>query len=217
MAKRKNNGTARGESYASGAALADKESDMADTALNPSREESYESQRALSHRGSEPPTRGPSDGGGGSGGDGGGFFEIYKSGQGYYTRIWSGIAYGVLVCWMAYFLYIKCEVVGKGTTTRYVQVGVAVATILIFGLLGYWALALNRRVCDFLIATEGEMKKVNWTSRKEIIGSTKVVIFVLLAMGLLLFVVDFFFMVFFNWIGILKGGSLLEGFGGLFK
>ena len=29
---------------------------------------------------------------------------------------------------------------------------------------------------DFLIATDSEMKKVNWTSRKELIGSTKVVI-----------------------------------------
>ena len=29
---------------------------------------------------------------------------------------------------------------------------------------------------DFLIATDSEMKKVNWTSRKELIGSTKIVI-----------------------------------------
>src|SRR3712207_7866772 len=29
---------------------------------------------------------------------------------------------------------------------------------------------------DFLIATDSEMKKVNWTSRRELIGSTKVVI-----------------------------------------
>lgn len=189
---------------------------MAEAAFHPSRDEGRDP-RALPARGSEPPTRGPTDGGGGGGGEGGGFFEIYKIGQGYYTRIWSGVAYGVLVLWFAHFLYVKCEVFGEGTTTRYVQVGVAVATILGFGLAGYWALALNRRVCDFLIATEGEMKKVNWTSRKEIIGSTKVVIFVLLALGALLFVVDVFFMVFFNWIGILKGGSLLDAFWGIFK
>jgi preprotein translocase SecE subunit len=216
MAKQRDNGSNRGGSYASGAAVADKESDMADAAFNPSRDEGRDS-RPLSSRGSEPPTRGPTDGGGGGGAEGGGFFDIYKAGQGYYTRIWSGVAYGVLVLWCAQFLYVKCEVIGQGTTTRYVQVGVAVATILGFGLAGYWALALNRRVCDFLIATEGEMKKVNWTSRKEIIGSTKVVIFVLLAMGALLFVVDVFFMLFFNWIGILKGGSLLDAFWGMFK
>ena len=190
---------------------------MAEAAFHPSRDEGRDP-RAVPGRGSEPPPRGPTDGGGGGGGgEGGGFFEIYKIGQGYYTRIWSGVAYGVLVLWMAHFLYVKCEMFGEGATTRYVQVGVAVATILGFGLVGYWALALNRRVCDFLIATEGEMKKVNWTSRREIIGSTKVVIFVLLAMGALLFVVDIFFMVFFNWIGILKGGSLLDTFWGMFK
>lgn len=187
---------------------------MADTAFHPSREDVGE-ERALKARGSEPPARGPTDGGGG--GDGGGFFDIYKSGQGYYTRIWSGVAYGIMVCWFAYFLYIKCELVGEGSTTRYVQVGVAVATIVGFGLFGYWVLALNRRVGDFLIATEGEMKKVNWTSRKEIIGSTKVVIFVLVALGTLLFVADLLFMLFFNWIGVLKGGSLFDVFKGLFK
>jgi len=186
---------------------------MADAAFNPSRGDDMGEKRALPSRGSEPPTRGPADGGSG----GGGFFDMYKSGQGYYTRIWSGVGYGVLVCWLAYFLYVKLELVGEGATTRYVQVGVAVATIVGFGLVGYWALALNSRVCDFLIATEGEMKKVNWTSRKEIIGSTKVVIFVLLSLGALLFIVDMFFMLFFNWIGVLKGGSLFDAFRGMFK
>ena len=151
-----------------------------------------------------------------SGGAGGSFFDIYKSSQGYYTRIWTGVAYGVLVCWLAYFLYEKLELVASGATTRYVQVGVATAVIIGFGLLGYWLLARNRSVCDFLIATEGEMKKVNWTSRKEIIGSTKVVMFVLIAMAVILFVVDIFFMLFFNAIGILKGEGLLDALKGFF-
>ena len=144
--------------------------------------------------------------------EGGGFFDIYKPTQGYHTRVWTGVSYGALVVWLAYWLYEKFEIVGEGPTTQYIQVGVAVATIIGFGLLGYWALALNRKICDFLIATEGEMKKVNWTSRKEIIGSTKVVIFVVVFMSLLLFVVDIFFMLFFNSIGVLRsGGNVLEG------
>lgn len=141
----------------------------------------------------------------------GGFFDIYKPSQGYHTRVWTGVSYGMLVLWTAYWLYEKFEVVGQGATTKYIQVGVAVGTVVVFGLLGYWCLALNRRICDFLIATEGEMKKVNWTSRKEIFGSTKVVIFVLLFMSVLLFVVDVFFMVFFNSIGVLQsGGNVLK-------
>jgi preprotein translocase subunit SecE len=146
----------------------------------------------------------------------GSFFEIYKPGQGYHTRIWSGITLGVMVCWAAYFLYEKLELVGTGATTRYVQVSVAVGTILGLGLFGYWLLARNRRICDFLIATEGEMKKVNWTSRREIIGSTKVVIFVVIFMSLMLFIVDICFMLFFTSIGILKGRGVLEAIQGIF-
>ena len=138
----------------------------------------------------------------------GGFFDIYKPSQGFHTRVWSGVAYGVMVCWFAYFLYHKLELLGVSEWVKYVQIGVAVGVIIGFGLLGYWALALNRKLCDFLIATEGEMKKVNWTSRKEIIGSTKVVIFVMVVLAVILFVVDVGFMLFFNSIGVLKGGGM---------
>ncbi len=140
----------------------------------------------------------------------GGFFEIYKPSQGARVRMWSGAAYGALVAWFAYFIYERLAIFGTGSTRQIVQVIGASIVIAGFGLLGYWLLGLNRRVCDFLIATEGEMKKVNWTSRKEIIGSTKVVIFVLVFMSVLLFVVDIVFMVFFTWIGVLKGGSVWE-------
>lgn len=146
-----------------------------------------------------------------------GFFDLYKPGQGYYTRIWSGVAAASIVCWFAYFLYEKLGVLGTGATVRYIQVSAAVGVILIFGLLGYWLLGLNRRIGDFLIATEGEMKKVNWTSRKEILGSTKVVCFVVIAMAVILFVVDVLFMLFFNAIGILKAEGLFGVIEGLFK
>ncbi len=93
---------------------------------------------------------------------------------------------------------------------RTLQVFIPVGVIITIGLFGYWILALNRKVCDFLIATEGEMKKVNWTSRAEIIGSTKVVIFMVVAMSTMLFMVDLFFMTIFGWLGVLKGTSLVD-------
>ena len=146
-----------------------------------------------------------------------GFFDIYKLGQGYHTRVGTALTMGALVCWFAYFLYEKLATVGSNpATTRLWQVGVAVGVIVVFGLLGYYLLALNRRTCDFLIATQGEMKKVSWTTRKDIIGSTKVVVFVMLALGVLLFVVDMFFILFFNSIGVLKGTGILETFRQLF-
>lgn len=139
------------------------------------------------------------------------FFDIYKSGQGYHTRVGTGMCAGAMVCWFAYFLYEKMSTVSLDqTTTRLWQVGVAVTVIVVFGLLGYYLLALNRRACDFLIATESEMKKVSWTSRKDIIGSTKVVVFVMLSMGILLFIVDMFFILFFKSIGVLKGAGFME-------
>ncbi|MCG8408847.1 MAG: preprotein translocase subunit SecE [Phycisphaerales bacterium] len=145
-----------------------------------------------------------------------GFFDIYKSGQGYHTRIWSGVGYGALVFWFAWFLYDKFSLVDAGKYTQVVQVSVFATVIAIFGLVGYWLLGLNKKVGDFLIATEGEMKKVNWTSRKDIIGSTKVVIFLLVAMTVMLFVVDIFFMSFFNAIGVLKGAALIDAIKELF-
>jgi len=133
-----------------------------------------------------------------------GFFDIYKPGQGHRTRVWSGISFGALACWFAYFVYAKLVVMQAGQATKLIRVGILVGIILVFGLLGYWLLALNRKVCDFLIQTEGEMKKVNWTTRKDIIGSTKVVIFVMIALTVMLFGVDLFFTQFFRWIGVLR-------------
>ncbi|HEX8913955.1 MAG TPA: preprotein translocase subunit SecE, partial [Humisphaera sp.] len=43
---------------------------------------------------------------------------------------------------------------------------------------------------DFLIATDTEMKKVNWTSRKELIGSSKVVILFMVLIAIFLFLND---------------------------
>ncbi len=43
---------------------------------------------------------------------------------------------------------------------------------------------------DFLIATDSEMKKVNWTSRKELIGSSKVVILFMFFIAAYLFLND---------------------------
>lgn len=135
-----------------------------------------------------------------------GFFDVYKPGQGYHTRVGSGFVFGAMVCWGAYALYEKLDLLNQKTLQVFIPVGVIIA----LGLFGYWVLALNRKVCDFLIATEGEMKKVNWTSRSEIIGSTKVVIFMVLAMSIMLFVVDLFFMTVFGWAGVLKGTNIVD-------
>jgi preprotein translocase SecE subunit len=86
----------------------------------------------------------------------------------------------------------------------YLHAAVPLALIAGCGLLTYWLVALNRRSCDFMIATEGEMKKVNWTSKREVVGSTKVVIICVIVLSILLFTVDLTFILFFSAINVLK-------------
>jgi len=78
---------------------------------------------------------------------------------------------------------------------------VPTAVVAVLGLITFWL--VNRpKSADFLISTEGEMKKVSWSSKKEIIGSTKVVIVTTLLMAGLLFAVDILFANIFQWIGV---------------
>ncbi len=102
---------------------------------------------------------------------------IHKKGQGYWTRMMSGIAAGLLIFMGASWLWKTMNQVRIGSIEAvYVQAGAAVIFISVLAVLGYYLIALHKKVVDFLIATEGEMKKVNWSTRREIIGSTWVVI-----------------------------------------
>ena len=56
-----------------------------------------------------------------------------------------------------------------------------------------WWLINRAKHAEFLIATDGEMKKVNWTSRRELLGSTKVVVFFMFFIAAVLFSYDVVF------------------------
>lgn len=118
---------------------------------------------------------------------------IYKSGQGYWTRIMSACGFGLLTLLGAVWLYRQIyERGGAGVTVQYVAFASALAFALIGGILIYWYCGIKQRTVDFLVATEGEMKKVNWSTRREIVGSTVLVLlisFVLAAVCALLDVV----------------------------
>ncbi len=55
-------------------------------------------------------------------------------------------------------------------------------------------------VADFMIAAEGEMKKVNWSTRQEIVVSTVVVIAVVVILAVLLGVADFILQLSISWL-----------------
>ncbi len=157
-----------------------------------------------SGRGGSGGGRGDADRGGGPGVPAapvrqGGFFEVYKRGQGYYTRMGTAIASGVLILAGADYIYDQLE-----GYALYVQVGVPLAFVVGLGLFAYWLVGVKRRSCDFMIATEGEMKKVSWSSHQTVIGSTKVVIITVVLMAVLLFTVDLVFMEVFIRIDVLQ-------------
>lgn len=133
-------------------------------------------------------------------------FLHYKSDQGFWTRAVSGAGAGLLAIAGLYWLTMELSVIRDDSYRLYVQAGVCVGLALGFFLFVWWL--LNKpRVADFMIATESEMRKVNWPSRREITGSTWLVICGTLLMALLLFVVDIGFALLFQTIGVLDGGG----------
>lgn len=131
--------------------------------------------------------------------------SIYKSGQGYYTRSLTAIGAATLVFALVGWLWGQLE---RADLANLVYWQVAVAVVLVGGFGGLlWYLLNKPRIADFLIATEAEMKKVNWPVRREIVGSTWIIICGVFLMAALLFVVDIAFGKFFLEIGILEAGA----------
>ncbi len=131
--------------------------------------------------------------------------NIYKPGQGKYTRLLT-LAGGELIGLTIAREFYK-NLNGADLNT-YLVYGVPVAVFALISALMLW-IVNQPRSADFMIATESEMKKVSWASRREIIGSTKVVIVTTLVMALTLWAVDLAFGFFFTKIGVLivSGGS----------
>src|SRR5688572_27392830 len=181
-----------------------------------------------------------------------GFFTIYKKGQGYWTRMGTGVAALLLILLTSFELYrviplflnfqpdpafatrvTDVETRMKGlpqgspelaaaakqldearaalgaaaerAESREAMIALSVAGVVsLLGLFLAWRLTNKGDNVDFLIATDSEMKKVNWTSRRELMGSTKVVILFMFMIALILFVIDLVFWVLFWLMGVLE-------------
>lgn len=130
---------------------------------------------------------------------------LYKPGQGYMTRMVSAIALGVLVFLGVSWLWEQLAPIRfESVETVYIQGAASVLTIVLFGILGWILIGRNPRSVDFLIATEGEMRKVHWSSRREVFGSTWVVIVLTLFIAVYCYLFDLVFQFFFNQIGVLE-------------
>jgi preprotein translocase SecE subunit len=130
-------------------------------------------------------------------------FEIYKRGQGKYTRLCSGFGAAIIAGLGCFRLYKKLEPLGWWGMSRrgatWIATMVPVGLFVVLGLLIFW-LMNKSTVADFMIAAEGEMKKVSWSSRKEIAVSTFIVIVVVILVAMLLGITDLSFRMFFDWL-----------------
>jgi preprotein translocase SecE subunit len=120
--------------------------------------------------------------------------EIYKHGQGKYTRLWSGVGAAVIIGLGCYRLYEKL-----GVLTNNLWLQTMIPTVVFVVLAGSVFWTINRpSVADFMIAAEGEVKKVSWSSRQEIAVSTFIVMVVVVFLALLLGTSDLILQVLFN-------------------
>jgi len=86
----------------------------------------------------------------------------------------------------------------------YLQAGAAGVVLLIGSFVLLWTHGSHRGITDFLIATDGEMRKVNWSTRKEIQGSTLVVIVATFLIAAFLFAFDYIFGALFRFLDVLQ-------------
>lgn len=178
----------------------------------------------------------------------GGLLKPYKPGQGFWTRLGTGLGAALIILFTIYFLYDNLPVWVRTTTTQtmsdveaaaldqqatsdaslrillnepvadgrevtvqrtllprdslwlYVVLG---GVALLMSMVAWWL--INRpKHAEFLIATDGEMKKVNWTTRQELIGSTKVVVGFMFFIAFVLFAYDIIFGYLFYMLDVLK-------------
>lgn len=87
---------------------------------------------------------------------------------------------------------------------EYLQSAVAGGLMLIGSIALYIFVGTKKQTVEFLVATDGEMKKVNWTTYREVKGSTIVVIVATFLIAGFLFLIDLGFSNFFRMIGVLE-------------
>jgi len=125
----------------------------------------------------------------------GSFFRMYKPGQGYWTRLGTAIGASVVILFVASQVY-KSLLPVIGVNDRPVRFAISAGFGLVAAVFTWWLVNGSSRA-QFLIETDSEMKKVNWATRSELFGSTRVVIAFMLSIALLLFVLDTQFHAFF--------------------
>ena len=117
----------------------------------------------------------------------------------------SSIGDGLLIMMGVDWLWDQLSIVRIGSIEPvFIQAGVSIIVLVTGGLIGYQQIGRKPKHVDFMIATEGEMRKVNWSTRREIVGSTILVILLTLYIAIFCQIADLGFSAFFRWFGVLE-------------
>ena len=122
--------------------------------------------------------------------------SVYKRGQGRYTRMVSALGGAAIVAIGCLQLYRTLDAADIGL---WVETMVPVGLFIALSVLMMW-MVNKPNVADFMISAEGEMKKVNWSTRQEVVVSTVVVISVVIILAVLLGVSDFVLQLSVGWL-----------------
>jgi preprotein translocase SecE subunit len=133
----------------------------------------------------------------------GGFFTIHRRSQGKWTRLGTAIGCALIIISTAIFIVNDVRGAAANVISERTAIIIAGVFVMVASLLAYYVQNRPTNV-TFLSETDSEMKKVNWTTRQELIGSTKVVIGFMFILAMMLFVVDIFFGYLFYFLGVLK-------------
>ncbi|MCC7212098.1 MAG: preprotein translocase subunit SecE [Candidatus Brocadia sp.] len=151
------------------------------------------------------------------------FFGVYRKGFGLYSRIAVGIALGILALFASVSLYnalIDMPSIAEGAKIPLVGVGLTWGVVCAFALFVFLGFIIcvfvagletgirpldnsGKKTVEFLIDTQGELQKVSWPTRYELIGSTAVVLVSVVVIGIFVLGVDWFVSVIMKYIGVL--------------
>ncbi|MCF6158142.1 MAG: preprotein translocase subunit SecE [wastewater metagenome] len=151
------------------------------------------------------------------------FFEAYRKGQGLYSRVIVGIALGVLSLFASISLYnllIGLPNVAENAKIPLVDIELSWGLICAFSLFVFLGFFISifvagletgikpldsggKKTVEFLIDTQGELQKVSWPTKYELVGSTAVVIVSVIVIGLFILGVDWFVSRIMKYIGVL--------------
>ena len=150
-------------------------------------------------------------------------FQIYKKGVGVYARSAVAGLFGLAAIFAAYSLYgalidlpelyadarvpllgIRLTWGGVGACSLFILCGVFICVFTTGFEVGLRGLDnKSKKAVEFFIETQAELQKVSWPARKELIGSTIVVVVCLVVMGVYIFFVDWVVSTFMKAIDIL--------------